>query len=289
MPRALNGSWASALGQVMIAFLGIPKAVVWPEMGRQRDRMSVRGDGLRCLPAACRLLVYWCGGEALARGGDVAAAARGSQVPVLAVVPDERLAFDDFADCALGGGDVHALRAGESIEAGVAELTKAPAPAMEGRLLASLAATDVPNIRFLLAAAVLIGRNRAKAVDVSRAVGMPDRTIRRTLQRCGEATPLDLPALCTGAYLAADVQHRRMSVGAVARARGFESTDHLRRYLVARTGASPSEWAAMGFEGAMAYAASRTRVGGENREVSGENSQVDGEKRYGALRSPAEV
>jgi len=225
--------------------------------------------------------VYLCGREAVIRGGELAAALRGKAVKVLAVVPDDQLAFRDLVEYAASSADVHGIREAESLGLKLDELTSSRLPSTEGSLLAHLSLQTAQDAWFLLGAAVLLGRNRVGATDLANAVGASDRTVRRRLVAAGIVTPGDFPACCTGAYLASDIQLRGITIDAAAHSREFEGTDHLRRYLVARTGGSPTAWTALGAEGAVIHAGHRIRMDGEKRAVGGEKPSVRGDNGYG--------
>jgi hypothetical protein len=268
----------------MIALLGLPESEEWRGLGGQRPVRIRTREELARLPDDC-ILVYRCGREAAARGGEVAAAVQSRQARVLAVVPDEALAYRDMVECAVSASEVHAIRDGEPVERKVTELLAARSPSAEGKLLAHIGPTVNRAVRCLVGAAVLSGRTRVGAGELARVVGMPDRSVRRRLAGAGLATPADLPAFSTGVFLAADIQFRGLSLSNTARARGFTGTDDLRRYLVARTDATPSQWMAMGFEDAVAFAGRTMRAGVKNPLVGGENPQVGGENHHGERRA----
>jgi len=199
------------------------------------------------------MIVYLAGARALARGEEIARFVASAHCMLIAVVPAERRALRDIVQLAKHDGQlVIAMQGLCSIEEVIVRRRKNRRTETPVHRVLTHLATHVGSDHALIsAAAALLGLRRVRADALPHWLERPERSVRRMLAEAGLPSPSDYPALFTGAYVAFDTEVLDRSFRDVAIDRGFASTDELRRYLVTRTGVSPTAWTKLGFERAL--------------------------------------
>jgi hypothetical protein len=237
----------------VIALLGFPSSIP-PRIRLLREASPITATDLRGLHRECRTLVFRCGSDSAIRGEELAAVLRPPRPTVIAIVPAEELALRDVVACARELPELRAFLDDSKYDAELTDALSATRLSVEGRLLHAVAVGFRRTVWPVLAAAVLLARKRVEAIDLSRAMKGSDRTVRRRLASEGILPPAKLPAVFLGPFIASDVEIRGLSLCEAARYRGFAATDDLRRYLVSRSGRSPSRWVELGTTRAIAVA-----------------------------------
>jgi hypothetical protein len=131
------------------------------------------------------------------------------------------------------------LRAYDDLCEDVAQVLSEREPTPEFRLLASLGASVPGPVRVPVVASIVVGHRRARLPDLSRACGIPARTIEWRLRRYGWAEASQLLGWSVALHTAWRIDFLNWSLKRAAFSAGFSDATTLSDYVERHVGARP--------------------------------------------------